>query len=332
MNKDYSLIDANLARVKEGLRVLEDIVRFVFADKELFEALKILRHSLAQTELWFGTGLVLKSRTGIDVGTGQVNSAEYHRSSLYGIIRANSNRVTEALRTLEEFAKLYTNSNAVFIEKARYQVYALERDLLIRTPHYYLNQYFEEGIVYPISDSIDDMKDFIEAGARVVQLRDKKSSKDLVAQKAKEICRFLHKRYTTGKEKVIFLMSDYADVAASLPVDGMHALALAGELVKARKILGSNKIIGQSVQSVAQAAQAEQNGADYILVGSLYVNPTQSERSAVGLDTLQKISEQSMIPVVATGGVTKETLREVYEHGGKNVAVTAAAKEFFGKK
>lgn len=332
-NKDFSLIDANLARVKEGLRVLEDIVRFVFADKELFEALKLLRHSLSKVELWFGTGSVMRSRVGVDVGeNNNSTSTEYHRSSLYGIIRANASRVTEALRALEEFAKLYTNKNAFLIEKARYQVYALEKDLIIRTPHYYLHNYFEEGIVYPISDSLDHLKDFIDAGARVVQLRDKKATKELLYQKARELCRFLHKRYTVRKEKVICIVNDSIDIAAHLPVDGVHLGQRDGEIATARRLLGSNKIIGRSTHTVEQVQQAVLDGADYIGVGPLYVTPTKAERSAIGLDTLEKISNQIVLPFVAIGGITKDNAPEVYKRGAKNIAVVRAAKEFFAKK
>ncbi len=332
MNKDFSLLDANLARVKEGLRVMEDIVRFVFADKELFEAVKVLRHSLSQTEIWFGTGHIIRARFGTDIGTEQSTKTEFERSSMYSIIRANASRVTEALRTLEEFAKIYTNKNAFLFQKARYQVYALERDLMMRTPHFYLYQYFEEGVVYPISDSIEELKDYIDAGAKVVQLRDKSENKQLIQQKVKELCRYLQKRYSEGKEKVVFILNDHVDLATRLPVDGVHIGQEDMEVNRARIQIGSNKIIGRSTHNSEQANRAVLEGVDYIGVGPVYATPTKSERKAIGLDTLEIIAETVPLPLVAIGGIDPGNVREIYAQGVRNVAVVRSAKKFFGLK
>lgn len=331
MNKDFSLLDANLARVKEGLRVLEDIVRFVFADKELFEALKILRHSLSQTEAWFGSSHFVRGRSGPDVGSEPLTKSEQDRSSLYSVIRANSNRVTEALRSLEEFSKIYTNQNAFLFQKARYQVYALERDLIMRTPHYYFSLAFEEGVVYPISDSLDSIKDYIDAGARVVQLRDKNATKELFYQKTKELCRFLQKRYAAGKEKVTLIVNDHVDIAARLPVDGVHLGQEDEKTNRARFLLGSNKVIGRSVQTLEQALQAVSEGVDYIGIGPVFLTPNKAEKKAVGLEILDQMSTTISIPWCAIGGITLENAKEVTEHGAKNIAVIRSAKQFFEK-
>lgn len=332
MNKDFSLLDANLARVKEGLRVMEDIVRFVFVDKELFEAVKVLRHSLSQTETWFGTGHIIRARFGTDIGIEQTTKTEFERNSMYSLIRANASRVTEALRTLEEFAKIYTNKNAFLFQKARYQVYALERDLMMRTPHFYLYQYFEEGIIYPISDSIEELKDYIDAGAKVVQLRDKSGNKQLIQQKVKELCRYLQKRYAEGKEKVVFILNDHVDLAARLPVDGVHIGQEDGEVLQTRIQIGSNKIIGRSTHNSEQANRAVMEGVDYIGVGPIYATPTKADRKAIGLETLEIIAETVPLPLVAIGGIDPSNVREIYAQGVRNVAAVRSAKKFFGLK
>lgn len=337
MNKDYSLIDANLARVKEGLRVLEDIVRFVFADKELFEALKILRHSLSQTESWFGKGHVMQGRFGTDVGTDFTDKTEYRvsetdRASLYSLVRANANRVTEALRLLEEYAKVYTRENSVLFQKARYQVYAVERDLIIRTPHYYLHHVFEEGIVYPLSDSIDELKDYIDAGAKMVQLRDKNASKDLVYQKAKELCRFVQKRYALGKEKVLLIVNDHVDIAERLPVDGVHIGQEDGQIERIRKILGTNKIIGQSVSTYEQAEEAVNLGADYIGIGPIFETPNKPDATVVDFEIVKKIQKNIVLPWCVIGGIDTHNIHDLHKKGIYNVAVIRLARDFFEKK
>lgn len=337
MNKDYSLIDANLARVKEGLRVLEDIVRFVFADKELFEALKILRHSLSQTESWFGKGHVMQGRFGTDVGTDFTDKREYRvsetdRASLYSLVRANANRVTEALRLLEEYAKVYTRENSVLFQKARYQVYAVERDLIIRTPHYYLHHVFEEGVVYPFSDSIDDLKDYIDAGAKMVQLRDRDGSKDLVYQKGKELCRFVQKRYALGKEKVLLIVNDHVDIAERLPVDGIHLGQDGEQIGRIRKILGTNKIIGQSVSTYEQAEEAVNFGADYIGIGPIFETSNKPEATVVDFEIVKKIQKNIVLPWCVIGGIDTHNIHDLHKKGIYNVAVIRSAKDFFEKK
>lgn len=327
MNRDYSVIDANLARVKEGIRVLEDIVRFVFADKELFEALKILRHSLSGMEVWFQPAHTIGGRFGTDVGGGTNAPGEFTRHSLYSLIRANASRSIEALRVLEEFAKLYSKKNAHLIERARYQMYSVERDLLIRTPHFWLSRFFEEGTVYPLSDSLEDIKDFIDAGAKVIQLRDKSGSKKLIYEKGKEICRYIIKRQKEGKEKIIFLINDHVDIAAQLPVDGVHLGQDDGEIMRARQILGSNKIIGRSTHSLEDARVAVGEGADYIGVGPIFVTPIKNETLPIGIDILKKIVDEIPLPMCAIGGITKENVKEVYKTGVRSVAAIRGAKE-----
>lgn len=332
MNRDYSVIDANLARIKEGIRVLEDIVRFVFADKELFEALKILRHSLSGMEVWFQPAHTIGGRFGTDVGGGTNAPGEFTRHSLYSLIRANASRSIEALRVLEEFAKLYSKKNAHLIERARYQMYSVERDLLVRTPHFWLSRFFEEGTVYPLSDSLEDIKDFIDAGAKVIQLRDKSGSKKLIYEKGKEICRYIIKRQKEGKEKIIFLINDHVDIAAQLPVDGVHLGQDDGEIIRARQILGSNKIIGRSTHSLEDARVAVGEGADYIGVGPIFVTPIKNETLPIGIDILKKIVDEIPLPICAIGGITKENVKEVYKTGARNVAAIRGAKELLGKK
>ncbi len=121
--KIYRLIDANYNRLKEALRLLEDIARFVLDNKKLSYGFKTLRHSLAPLyEFEY-----LKHRDIIkDVGKESTKS-EFERGSLEALIMANFSRAQEAARTLEEAFKLTDKKKAQRVKEIRYELYNLQK-------------------------------------------------------------------------------------------------------------------------------------------------------------------------------------------------------------
>jgi thiamine-phosphate pyrophosphorylase len=126
-DKIFRVIDANFNRAKEGLRVCEDITRFVLDQKGNTKKYKAIRHALTQA-----CSLVLKERClssrsiEADVGK-QTTVLELKRKTVKDIFYANSQRVKESVRVLEEFFKLIDSKQVLALKKIRYQVYALER-------------------------------------------------------------------------------------------------------------------------------------------------------------------------------------------------------------
>src|SRR3990170_5930348 len=100
MDISYRMLDANLDRAREGLRVLEDIARFALNDSALSERLKGLRHSLTME----GSVIALLSARDIEGDTAAFldTESEGTRSSMFSVLEANSKRVQESLRVLEE--------------------------------------------------------------------------------------------------------------------------------------------------------------------------------------------------------------------------------------
>ncbi|MFA4830995.1 MAG: thiamine phosphate synthase [Patescibacteria group bacterium] len=368
MNRDFSIIDANINRAREGLRVVEDICRFVLRDRVLFEKIKEARHHLAEIEQNFGSASSVNARQGEDIGLEAVVESEYQRSSIYELLRANCSRAAESLRVLEELAKIYCRDKVYFIENCRYQVYSLERRLLVKTPHFWLRKYFEEGIVYPISDSVDELIWLVQHGAKVIQLRDKKSSRREVFEKARRLCgglvrlrcdiaadkqRFSPRPSTphppffypttphppapspmrrggaNGGEPVLLIVNDYIDIAARLPVAGVHLGADDAKIEQARRALGINKIIGASNGSVEQIRNSIANGADYVSLGPVFSTPTKPERRAIGLGVLRKCAREAAAPLVAIGGIDTGNVDDVLATGVRNIAVVRAGREFF---
>ena len=128
----FRVVDANYNRAKEGLRVCEDIARFVLDDKTLTSRFKRVRHGLTQAVAAFGLEEIVTARDIVkDVGRATINS-ESRRYSVGDLLYANSQRVKESLRVLEEFAKLVNINAAEKLKSLRYTVYDLERKAIGR--------------------------------------------------------------------------------------------------------------------------------------------------------------------------------------------------------
>lgn len=127
--KILRIIDANLNRLMEGLRVCEEIIRFIFSSRKLTLEFKNLRHDAVKTAKGWGIdkALLLGSRdTKEDVGKASTKS-EMNRNSYKDIFYANIQRAKESIRVLEEFAKLDSLSTAANFKKLRYKLYQIEK-------------------------------------------------------------------------------------------------------------------------------------------------------------------------------------------------------------
>lgn len=127
------IVDANFNRAKEGLRVCEDVCRFVSGEKKLTRDLKNLRHHLTVA---VGSLKILKliEARNIDGDVGRKsNRSELKRASVKDIFYANAQRVKESVRVLEEMAKLVNISTSAHLKKIRYKMYAIEKDFLKRS-------------------------------------------------------------------------------------------------------------------------------------------------------------------------------------------------------
>lgn len=132
MREVYRVVDANLNRAREGLRVLEEIARFVLNDTDLTSRLKELRHRLsaAVEDLPGGIHELVRSRDAAgDVGAGSWTAGEKTRENLFALTVANLKRVQEAARVLEEFGKLLGPAAQGF-KKIRFEAYVLEQEIL----------------------------------------------------------------------------------------------------------------------------------------------------------------------------------------------------------
>lgn len=123
------IIDANLNRVKEGLRVCEEIARFILDNHKFTAGFKSIRHEIdGIIKQSYPASVLLKERNSAgDVG--RLNSrGELKRSNCRDIFWANIQRAKESLRVLEEFSKLIDEKSALSFKRLRYKVYEIEKD------------------------------------------------------------------------------------------------------------------------------------------------------------------------------------------------------------
>lgn len=127
--KILRLLDANLNRAREGLRVVEDTARFVWDDSAQYRRIRSLRHELHRVTQTSYKGLVASRESVHDVGR---KLHEDSRSNLSAVLSANLRRAQEAVRVLEEYGKVLSPKAAPVFKKIRYQLYQEEKKLLTR--------------------------------------------------------------------------------------------------------------------------------------------------------------------------------------------------------
>ena len=128
------VIDANFNRCKEGLRVVEDIFRFILKQDDLRIILRKLRHSLDEIaqEKILKQAILSRNSKG-DLGK-KCDNLEIKRKDVNSLIYINLQRVKESLRVLEEFFKLIIPRHVSRIKKIRYEIYELEKKILKKWP------------------------------------------------------------------------------------------------------------------------------------------------------------------------------------------------------
>ncbi len=125
-NNNLRLLDANLNRLREGIRVVEDIFRYIYNDKQTASKLKELRH-LSRIDIY---DQLLDSRDIVNDVLKKSTSSEQTREDLHSILIANFKRAQESSRVIEEFGKLLSNEVSENFKHIRYELYDLEKALI----------------------------------------------------------------------------------------------------------------------------------------------------------------------------------------------------------
>ena len=162
------------------------------------------------------------------------------------------------------------------------------------------------------------VEEALKGGVTFLQLREKDLNTENFLQEAEEM------KKLCAAYRVPFVINDNVEIARTVGADGVHVGQDDMPAWKVREILGEDKIIGVSAQTVEQAIKAEKDGADYLGVGAVF--PTSSKADAVEVEhaTLRDICVAVQIPVVAIGGISAENVSQLAGTGIDGIAVISA--------
>ncbi|OPY74755.1 MAG: Thiamine-phosphate synthase [Syntrophorhabdus sp. PtaU1.Bin153] len=171
--------------------------------------------------------------------------------------------------------------------------------------------------LYVVSDSVDALKQAIDDGAAIIQLRDKTGEESVIREKVRKILAYKEVR------PFLFILNDNPGLAAAVGADGVH-VGQDMPTMETRRIIGEEMILGKTTHNLEQARKAIQEGADYISVGPVYATPTKPGRPAVGLAYVREAATHLEIPFVAIGGIDLSNIDDVLAAGAKTIAVVRA--------
>lgn len=160
----------------------------------------------------------------------------------------------------------------------------------------------------------------VEGGVTSVQFRDKSNNLNLVRRIASELKEILY------AYKIPLIINDYVEIAKEIDAEGIHLGQSDLSPIVARKLLGNDKIIGWSIESLGELELANQLSClDYIAASSVFPSITKSNCKTIwGLDGLQKIVKKSLHPVIAIGGINLQNIQKIIDCGVSGVAVVSA--------
>jgi len=324
----YRIVDANLNRGREAIRVVEEYCRFALNCESLWGQAKQLRHKLSKTAEKLDQNKLLASRdVSADVGAGRIVADQFERKTVEDTCKAACKRLTEALRALAEMAQLFDRQTANDFERLRFEAYDLEKRIAtFAAPA----ERFKETSLYVVissglaSEVINITQKCISGRADCIQLRPRGMSDDQLRAVAVEfvgLCR---------EGGVLSIINDRADIAVVSGADGVHVGQNDLPVEQVRRLQLSPLIVGKSTHSFEQLERACANEITYAALGPVYATPTKPSAQPVGLEYVRQASNRLLkagICGVAIGGINQDNVEDVLKAGARTIAVCSAITE-----
>ncbi|MGI9115140.1 MAG: thiamine phosphate synthase [Chthoniobacterales bacterium] len=165
------------------------------------------------------------------------------------------------------------------------------------------------------------LRQLLEGGADIVQLRGKNRSIDELSALAKKLLPL------TTAANVPLIVNDHAQIARSVNVQGVHVGQDDEAIASVRTKAGRPIIVGKSTHNLEQAIAAEGEGADYIGFGPLFATPTKPEYVPIGLANINEVQQRVSIPIFCIGGIKIENLAQVINAGAQRVVIVSGLLE-----
>lgn len=311
------VLDANLNRGREALRVIEEASRLGEEDVERFQALRDMRHHLARLEIAMGvTPQELTGARDSESDPGRALPPPDH-PDLDALITANFRRLQEACRVLEEYARLL-GKGADLAGEIRFLAYDLQKRVAAGD---FTRQRLAGSLLCVLVGGTGDdaaltrqCESAIEGGADMVQLRDYRGpdgSLLSLCDRLASLCRD-HDR--------LFVVNDRFDVALLCGAHGVHLGQ--GDLSpgRVREVVGKRLIIGVSTHDDAELDAAK--GADYVGVGTVFPSSRKPERPSLGVDDAARLFKKAASPAFPIGGITRKNIATLSEKGVYRAAIS----------
>jgi len=319
MREIYRILDANFNRAREALRVAEDCGRFALNDAAVTAMAKHMRSDLQELlKVIPMTELVASRDTAGDIGTDITSPTEPVREDLTEVAIAAMKRLSESLRSIEEYSKVVAPDKTLEVERLRYNAYTLEQRLLGRL---FVQRHFADIRLYVLITTKychgsvrETAREVIAGQADVIQLREKSVSDDQLLALAAEL------RDLTDDTGKMLIINDRPDIAALVGADGVHVGQHDLPVSEARRLIRPGGLVGKTTHSARQAHAAMTEGADYIAFGPIFETTTKDAGAPVGIKTLKQVLGEIDIPVVPIGGINAENVSQVREAGASCAA------------
>lgn len=308
----HRLLDVNINRAAEGLRVLEDLAKFVLQRRDLTEGLRRVRHGVrkAYPEAVAWARLPQKDM-GFDISKAQVGLDS--KKDFWALVQANEARVAEALRVLEEVCHGQgERACAKAFEALRHDFYRLNFSAIKA----------QVSGLYALIDGSGDwaaqLKLLRTYGVQWVQYRDKGGTGKLRYAVGQQL------RQQTAALGMHLIVNDDVALAVAIGADGVH-LGQDDLPVAAARLMAPHLVIGLSTHNRQQLLEALEAPVDYIAVGPLYETKSkENPEPCEGIGLLAFAKAHTQLPVVAIGGVGPQTLLTLRAAGADAVAAIAA--------
>lgn len=158
----------------------------------------------------------------------------------------------------------------------------------------------------------------LKGGATMIQIREKDLDENAFLKEAEQI------HSLCAKYCVPFIVNDNVELAVKIGADGVHVGQSDMAAKDVRALIGKDKILGVSAQTVEQALEAQKCGADYLGTGAVFPTGSKDDALVLGVQTLKEICSAVNIPVVAIGGISKDNILELKQSGIAGVSVISA--------
>lgn len=313
------VLDVNLNRLDESLKLIEDITRFHLENRTLLSQIRSIRKNfLALKRLLPMEKIIGARQSSRDLGR-KAKFDSINKKNTNAVILSNLWRAKESSRIIEEMLKNLDIRLSRKTKEIRFQVYDLEKNIVSSLRRKFdpsLHAIIDERYVR-FSDIRGVTNTLVNNGATMIQLRARELS-------ARSFLRYANRiRHAIKKTNVKFIINNRLDIALACDADGLHVGQKDIPLAHARKIMGDTSIIGASAHNLREAKIAEAQGADYLGVGSIYPTKTKPEARICSLPTLRSICRSIKIPVIGIGGINDKNYRAILRAGASGIAVAS---------